>query len=218
MHKLARQKILPVPLINHMLTPNRAWGLWQITEKMEYLKQQFPSYDRLPAGLNHPDKICEHMVGRILIRKLCRHLQLPYEGIRKNENNKPFLYNQPVHISISHSHPYVTAVIDRINPVGIDLEQYKPKLLRIAPRILHASEVADAGTDISKHTVYWCAKEALLKVQGEKNLTFAEDIRITPFTLQNRGILEGHILRPEKISIFNLEYQLMPDYAYAYTL
>jgi phosphopantetheinyl transferase len=90
--------------------------------------------------------------------------------------------------------------------VGIDLEQPKEKLLRIAPRILAPQELQDAGTDVVKHCVYWCAKETLIKIYGRKDLTLAHNLLVSPFELSQNGHLVGRILANDKETAIPLIY------------
>jgi 4'-phosphopantetheinyl transferase len=50
------------------------------------------------------------------------------------------------------------------------------------------------GNDIVKHCIYWCAKEAMVKIHGKKDLTFAENLLIEPFTKEKQGELTGRII------------------------
>jgi 4'-phosphopantetheinyl transferase len=206
-----------MPLTEHFLTSTRAWGLWKIEESGQELRTAADPCDNLPPEITHEKKMREYLAGRALLKTLAGHLDLPYSGLVKDQYNKPFLKNLDAQLSLSHSYPYVTAIIDRHKSVGIDLEQVKPKLLKVATRILHPEEQRDAGSDMAKHCVYWCAKEALLKIYGKKNLTFAEHIRIEPFMLQASGRLHGQIHADHQIQHVTLHYQLKSDYAFAYT-
>jgi 4'-phosphopantetheinyl transferase len=154
----------------------------------------------------------------VLVKNLLHSMQMEFHGITKDFNGKPFLNRQVHQLSISHSYPYVTALIDKHKSVGIDLEQIKPKLLRIAPRILRAKEHRDAGDNLAKHCIYWCAKEAMLKVHGEKNLTFAKNLLVEPFFLQNEGDLIGRIIVDGSETALTLHYRLMKDFALVYNL
>src|SRR5690606_17907428 len=102
------------------------------------------------------------------------------------------------HISLSHSYPYVTVIIDTEKSVGIDLEHFKSKLLRIAPRMFSPLELKDAGNSVEKNCVYWSAKEALMKVYGKKDLVFSENLLVESFKLESTGVLTGHIITAEK--------------------
>jgi phosphopantetheinyl transferase len=165
----------------------------------------------------HSNKRLEWMAGRILLQQLTEELGHDYQGTIKDEFGKPFLKNLPHHISLSHSFPYVAAQIDMNHEIGIDLEQPKPKLLTIAHRILAPAELKDAGTNMVKHCVYWCAKEAMYKVYGKKGLFFLDQLHIEPFTLQNTGDIYGKIKVNNHTRKLTMTYLIQPDYVMVLT-
>ncbi|HEY5692353.1 MAG TPA: 4'-phosphopantetheinyl transferase superfamily protein, partial [Cyclobacteriaceae bacterium] len=164
-----------------------------------------------------PQKRLEWISGRILIQNLAVSANIPFHGIHKDEFGKPFLRKSTHQISLSHSYPYVAAQIHPDRSVGIDIEQPKQKLLKIAPRILDAIELEDAGTDIVKHCIYWCAKEALYKVYGKRGLLFTNHLHIKPFTVKESGKLKGWIDANESPSFVDLCYIVTKDYVLVYS-
>ena len=114
--------------------------------------------------------------------------------------------------------PYVAALVDRTYPVGIDLEQPKDKLLRIAHRILHEEELVSAGKDLVKHTIFWCAKEALVKLHGQKNLVFAENLLIDGFELETEGDIRGRIIVTDSERVIPLHHILFPNFVVVFNL
>jgi hypothetical protein len=100
----------------------------------------------------------------------------------------------------------VAAILHRNKNVGIDLEQPKNKLLTIAPRVLAEEELNDAGTDIVKHCVYWCAKETLIKIHGEKDLILSKQLLVTPFALRKKGHIIGRIIANKSETAIPLHY------------
>lgn len=195
---------------------NRSWGLWLIQEDENTLQGQLGNLYPVPETFTHLNKRLEWLAGRLLIRELLRSMDLQFNGLVKDEYGKPFLKNLPHHISLSHSYPYVAAIIDSEKTVGIDLEQPKEKLLRIAPRILATGELADAGDNLTKHCVYWCAKEALIKVYGKKDLTFAENLIISPFQLEKEGNITGRIIVMNTETTIPLRYKIFKDFVVAF--
>lgn len=186
------------------------WALWFITESEAEL--QHASGEVADNTIAHYSKRLEWLAGRALIKELVEQCGMNFYGIEKNEFGKPSLKDIPHHISLSHSYPYVAAQIDLYTEVGIDLEQPKPKLLNIAPRILDATELADAGQDMIKHCVYWCAKEALYKSYGKRGLYFADHLNIKPFNLALIGDLQGTIHINGFSRELSLQYRIQPDY------
>jgi phosphopantetheinyl transferase len=151
-------------------------------------------------------KRLEFLAGRALIRSLMETWDLKYLGVEKDYFGKPFLTGSKFHVSLSHSYPYVAAILHKTKNVGIDLEQPKDKLLRIAPRVLSADELQDAGQDVTKHCIYWCAKESLIKIYGKKDLVLARNLHIAPFQRHSSGHLVGRILANNTETAIPLSY------------
>ncbi len=205
-----------MPLLEiHSLGENQAWALWHIRETEEELSAL--AGEICPSEIVNGYKRLEWLTGRLSIKSLLENLGLQYHGIRKDEYGKPFLHLLPHQISLSHSYPYVAAQIDRINPIGIDLEQPKEKLKKIATRVFSKNEVFDAGDNIVKLCIYWCAKESLYKIYGKRNLLFTEHLLVEPFSLSHFGSLTGKIQLPENEIIVPLQYLVMKDFVVVYT-
>jgi 4'-phosphopantetheinyl transferase len=186
------------------------WALWFITESEEEL--QHVSGEIIDNTIASYSKRLEWLAGRALLKELVEQCGMNFYGLEKNEFGKPSLKKHSHHISLSHSYPYVAAQIDLRIEVGIDLEQPKTKLLSIAPRVLASSELDDAGQDVIKHCVYWCAKEALYKSYGKRGLHFADHLAIKPFTLARMGDLHGKIDINGFTRELPLQYSIQPDY------
>jgi 4'-phosphopantetheinyl transferase len=205
-----------MPLIKIQNTGNQsAWALWFISET----EQEFTSVleEQPESAIINTTKRLEWLAGRMLLQQLTDQFGLDYHGTIKDEFGKPFLKNLPHHISLSHSYPYVAAQIDLNHEIGIDLEQPKSKLLNIAHRVLSPSELIDAGSDITKHCVYWCAKETMYKAYGKKGLHFSDQLQVNPFTLLNAGDLYGKITVNDYSRDLIMTYLIQPDYVLVFT-
>jgi len=196
----------------------RAWGIWKITEDEQSLLNQVIDYESISDTITHPNKRLEFIAGRVLARNLLKALGRPFEGVVKDVFGKPFYKQNTFQLSLSHSFPYVAALTDINQPVGIDLEQVKKKLLKIGPRVLHSSEQQDAGHDEIKHCIYWCAKEALVKIHGKKDLVFSEHLLIQPFKLEKEGQLIGKIVIDETETIIPLQYYIYDNFVVVFNL
>jgi len=200
-----------MPLIKMQPTGNQsAWALWFIEETESEFHSRL--MERPEQNVVNATKRLEWLAGRVLLQHLTEQVGLKYEGLHKDEYGKPFLKNLPHHISLSHSFPYVAAQIDLHQEIGIDLEQPKSKLLHIAHRILSPAELLDAGNEVVKHCVYWCAKEAMYKAYGKKGLHFSDQLQVKPFTLYNTGELHGKINVRDHSRDLMMTYFIQPDY------
>lgn len=191
---------------------DHSWGLWRIDEDETTLSKGINSTELIPVRLTNTVKRLEWLAGRQLTKALMEQRGLAFAGIVKDTFGKPFPEGSPYQLSLSHSYPYVAAYLHERVSVGIDLEQPKEKLLRVAPRIMHPGELKDAGQDLIKHCLYWCAKEVLVKVHGKKDLIFARDLRITPFSIAKAGEITGSIIVDNTETRVPLYYEVHPEF------
>ncbi|RAV99420.1 4'-phosphopantetheinyl transferase family protein [Pseudochryseolinea flava] len=200
-----------MPLEKIVLEQDRALGLWLINEDENALVPHL-SEEKIPESFTNPNKRLEWLSARLLVKVLLESWGLPYHGIAKDDHGKPSVAVHGYHLSLSHSYPYVAALIDKHQPVGIDLEQPKAKLLRVGPRVLHPDELSDAGSDLVKHCIYWCSKEALIKFYGKKDLTLAENLIISPFLKEDAGEITGKIIVTSDVTVVPLYYSVHPNF------
>jgi 4'-phosphopantetheinyl transferase len=217
LHKIgAHNQINLMPILKiHSLGKQQGWAVWHITESEEQLSRQ--SMETCPGEIINHQKRLEWTAARALARTILEGFGGTYSGVGKNELGKPFLKNNPHFISLSHSYPYVMVQIDDKHDVGIDLEQPKEKLRIVAPRVFTKNEVDDAANDLVKLCIYWCAKEALYKYYGKKNLLFTDHLKVDPFPLASGGYLVGRIVFNEKETIVQLQYLVERDYVLVFT-
>ena len=205
-----------MPLLEiHSLGKEQSWALWQITETEAELS--FASQESCPEEIANPHKRLEWLAARVLIKSILEDFGLYYYGLRKDEFGKPFLKEHTHQISLSHSYPYVAAQIDRLHAVGIDLEEPKEKLRKISHRVFNRDELNDAGDNVVKLCIYWCAKEALYKIYGNRNVFFTDHLKISPFDLSDAGSLIGKIQFLENETIVYLQYLVTKDIVIVYT-
>jgi 4'-phosphopantetheinyl transferase EntD len=207
-----------MPLEKIEVENERAWALWRITEDEAALRAVIDRFEMISGTLNNPQKRLEWLSGRMAAKTLMESLKKPFHGIIKDKHGKPFLKDHRFHLSLSHSFPYVAVLIDFNHPAGIDLEQPKSKLIRVASRIHHQEELRDLGTDIVKHCVYWCAKESLVKLHGKKDLIFSENMFIEPFELEQAGNITGRMIFGQNELVIPLHYTVYTDFVVVYTM
>ena len=198
-----------------MLGKESCWALWKIEEDEESLS--YHAMESCPEEVISQQKRLEYLAGRALMKSLAENLGISYGGMKKDEAGKPFLKETRHQVSLSHSFPYAAAQIHPQSPVGIDVEQPKDKLLRIASRVLASHEEKDAGHDPVKHCIYWCAKEAMYKIHGKRGLHFNSQLLLEPFALGKSGPLVGLILADGNRTSVNLEYLVQPDFVLVVT-
>lgn len=211
-----------MPLVKiEEINANRAIALWVISESVEELIEQraLNEYDKsLFAQLTHEQKQKEWLSGRLIIKHLAEYMDISFKGVTKDNNGKPNLTDSTSEISLSHSFPYVAAIIDRSEEVGIDLEQPKEKLRRIAPRFLNDSELDFIKNDLEKLCICWCAKETLYKIYSERGIAFRENMCIDAFELNQENTFTGNILVNGNSKKYKLKYRIAKDHILTFNI
>ena len=159
--------------------------IWKITE----------SFDELSRGVRLT-KHCRdrvtgmkseiHRRGFMSIRQLLAVEGYVDHDLFYDDDGKPHL-KDGTHISITHSFTF-SAIVLSDQEVGIDIEQQRPKILRIARKFTPVREyrtIANEDALIRKLTIVWCAKESLYKSFARRGVSFLEHIRVEDFNLDH---------------------------------
>ena len=201
------------------INPEACWGIWRIEETEEALllklnpsKTDTNHFD----DIQHPRIRLESIASRMIVKELTEKFGYEYQGIFKNKNGKPFLYNSPLHISYSHTEEFAAAIIHKEKPCGIDLEHIQDKMMRVSSRFLSDTELETTGTDLEKICIYWCAKEAMYKLYNLRDTEFKGNLKVSPFTKAQRGDLEGMIHVGSFLSKTDVNYQIFGEVVAAF--
>mgnify|MGYP000225853217 CR=1 FL=1 len=127
----------------------------------------------------------------IVRRELGADVQIAYD-----ELGAPILIDRPIHISVSHCADRI-AVCASLNRCAVDIEPETRDFSRAESRYLTPEEKA-LSDDPFWPGIVWCAKEALYKYSGRRELDFRRDLHIIGFAA---GILTGRIENGEPIGL-----------------
>lgn len=196
-------------------------ALWKIEETAEEL------YSQLQLRLHEKDyletlnngKRNLHWLGtRVLLRKMLNTSE--YIDVDVDDHGKPYLKNFPQHISLSHSFDYAAVMISENKEVGIDIELVKRKIERVAAKFMSAEELAFIEEERRVEHLYicWCAKEAVYKLHGKKNVSFLQNIRLNPFICCDHGLFEASLQLPEFSKVFKVGYEKYENYMLGYAM
>lgn len=154
-------------------------GVWKIEEGMEFFLDQVP----LQREISHPHKKLQHLAGRYLLKWLFP--DFPYDLIRIADTRKPFLHNEQYHFSISHSGDFAAAIVSTDQRVGIDVELYSDKVMKVLHKFLSLEEKerfhGRNSTPYEHETLLWSAKESVFKWHGNGGVDFKEHIQLQRF-------------------------------------
>lgn len=126
--------------------------------------------------------------------------------VHYNKDGKPFLKNG-YHISFSHTDGYAGMIVCDKNPVGIDLELFRERIKRIAHKFLREEEKNSINdtSEVGHLTLYWGAKEVMVKITGNRRLNFINELSVEPFPYQANCETSGSIITTDyhkKIRLF----------------
>ena len=128
-----------------------------------------------------------------------------------DKNGAPYLTDGR-YLSISHTKD-VAAIAISSQPVGIDLELYQEKIIRIAPRFLHLKESLDLNKNKNIHYLsqIWTAKEALYKVHRKPGINFKTQLLIDPIEANSKeGI--GSVFYKNRIKKYKLHFRYFDNF------
>jgi phosphopantetheine--protein transferase-like protein len=195
------------------------FALWKIEEKADELYKQLQLDESEKAYVEQigNGKRHLHWLGtRVLLRKLL--ITDDYIDVKVDEHGKPYLVTLPYHISLSHSFDYAAVMISKSGPVGIDIEQVKEKVERIAHKFMRPQELKFINSTDKINHLYacWCAKEAIYKCNGEKAVSFVDNILLSPFNFEHKGAINAVLHKGDKHLDYKVEYLQYEDYMIGY--
>ena len=188
-------------------------GVWQITETEEELKElsSTPSDEMEEDEMEEISFIRSESLRkqRLAVRALLNTLFDDKVYLSHHDNGKPYLENNPVNISITHTEKYVAVILHEEENVGIDIESLDRDFSAVEKKALSEDEIDDLEDDKRNEqlAIYWCAKEAVFKLLSRYNVDFAEQIEIERFRPRGEGELEATFTsKKDEEEEFDLEY------------
>lgn len=196
---------MPIYQSIHINDSTKAF-LWKIEESFDELLEGITLTPNSQQRVNSM-KSDIHQRGFLSIRHLLKHVGYTDEDLEYDEYGKPHLKDGN-YISITHSNEYTAIIISSKNPVGIDIEKQRDKIVKIAHKFTPISEyktIANHEALVSKLTIVWGAKESLYKIYGKKQLLFLHHIYIEDFQL-NETKTTGEIRFDGKITQHTIHF------------
>lgn len=122
-------------------------------------------------------------------------------------------------LSISHNNEFAAVMLSPNFRVGLDLEAYRPQMLKLAERYLNKAELnaLGAGQDLARLSAYWCAKECLIKLHDAPDLDLRKQIHIAPFPVGHTAASHGFVKLSEKSLRHPLFFKLEKAYCLCFS-
>ena len=182
-------------------------GVWQITETEEELIElsSTPSDEMEEISFIRSESLRKQ---RLAVRALLNTMFDDKVYLSHHDNGKPYIENNPVNISITHTAKYVAVILHEEENVGIDIESLDRDFSVVDKKALSVDEFEDLEDEKRNEqlAIYWCAKEAIFKLLSRYNVDFAEQIEIERFRLRGEGELEATFSAKNEEEEFDLEY------------
>lgn len=126
----------------------------------------------------HPTKLKETLLIRKILKSVLPEHQILYEG------RQPYLWPKDFEISVTHSFPFAALAISKTK-VGIDIEPFNEKIIRIHHKFLQEEErgFIEQGKEVAYLTVIWSLKESLYKIHHSNYWSLKKHYEVRPFNL-----------------------------------
>ncbi len=186
-------------------------ALWHITETKEELQSLLPKtwLDALDLG-----KVRTH---NLAARVLAHQVKPDFSPIEKDEHGKPYFESANHKISITHAGEYAGFMLTEKRECGIDLEEITERVRKIGNKFMRADEELFLKEDLRGLYTLWCAKEAMYKYYGLRELDFKNHMKLDYQKLAEKGTLTGHILKNDYTITLELDYEFFDNYLILHT-
>lgn len=188
-------------------------AIWKIDEPESF----FTERTGIAPDIKNEKRRMEHLAGRFLLKHLKE--DFPLLLIRPDEHDKPRIDDNQYFFSISHSWPYVAAIISPYHECGMDIQTWHRRMEQLQHKYLSAEEQQFFDNDPKMLTLAWSAKEAAYKWQGRRGVEFSDHLQLT-FLEQKDGLFNINIFlnltTPKQL--LTLEGSLEPDFSCVYVV
>ena len=202
----------------HYLNEFTILGVWKIEEDLKTLLGMVeldPDDKKKYKEFTSTSRKLEFLSVRALLAELLgKEARIVY-----NKNNKPFLKDGSMFISISHSNKLTSILLSSNEKVGIDLEYMRTNINRIAFKFINRNEKVTRKQEDRRYHLYvhWCAKEALYKICDKEGISIKKNLTIETFEVRKSGQIKGKVTSDKINDIFDLFYTRYDNYAIVWT-
>ena len=160
-----------MPIIEDIKVGQNRLGLWRIDGSETSFETQYPEAAAL-LSVKHPRTQLQRFASRLLLAEMLGEMP----KVEKTEHGKPVLPELDFEVSISHTDGYAAVLIGP-NKLGVDVQHFKPNVLKVRDRFLDKNEL-EMAQDIETTTLFWAAKEAIYKFNAQPSLDFKDPITV----------------------------------------
>lgn len=208
-----------MPLIKTKIAKDDLFiGFWHITESSDELYSMiFPYLDESETEqykqLTHERRCSEWIATRLLISNLLGK----YQKVYYNQYGKPFI-EENYNISITHSYNMAGVLLSKCEYIGLDVEKMNLRILKVEKKLLEESEIHEIKPDTKIQSLYvnWCAKEAMYKACGIREVDIRSNFKLDYFDYSTHGNVYGHIQKDDFQRTVKIHYFEFDNYMVAW--
>ena len=187
-------------------------GVWQITETEAELRAltSIPSDELEEISYIKSESLRKQ---KLAVRALLDVMFEEKVYLSHHDNGKPYIENNSVNISITHTDKYVAVILNDIEEVGIDCESLDRDFSAVEKKALSEDELDELEDDADERriqlAIYWCGKEAVYKKMSQYKVDFAEQIEIEAVRPRKEGELDATFINKDGYEEeLSLEYMI----------
>ncbi|MET3536253.1 4'-phosphopantetheinyl transferase family protein [Chryseobacterium limigenitum] len=155
--------------------------VWKYDETEDLNIDELLEYENIEKVKDyHPKKLLEVLMVRKLLKGLKPNSKILYK------EREPFLSPEDAEISITHSFPFAAIAISK-NKIGIDIEKFNPKILRVIDKFTYENErgFIPFDNEVTFYTIIWSVKESMYKIHHSKYWSLKKNYEVKPFELKH---------------------------------
>ncbi|MDR2205734.1 MAG: 4'-phosphopantetheinyl transferase superfamily protein [Flavobacteriaceae bacterium] len=185
--------------------------LWKYEEGEHFDAKQLlepENYERLKAF--HPKKLLETLMVRKILKDILPEHKILYK------DGEPYLQPKDFEISITNSFPLAALAISD-EKIGIDLELFNPKILRVRDKFIVPEEriFIPENRETEYLTVIWSIKESLYKIHHSKYWSLKAHYEVKPFDLDNLSTIECRVHDEYFSDTFSAKVYLFEEFCFS---
>jgi phosphopantetheine--protein transferase-like protein len=175
-------------------------GVWHITETEAELKalSSIPSDELEEISYIKSESLRKQ---KLAVRALLDVMFEEKVYLSHHDNGKPYIENNSINISITHTDKYVAIILNDVDEVGIDCESLDRDFSAVEKKALSEDELEELDDDADDRrtqlAIYWCAKEAVYKKMSQYKVDFAEQIEIEAVRPRKEGELDATFINKD---------------------
>lgn len=202
-----------MPLLDKQLLPQQieVW-VWHTTESEEVLQSLFApnSCPPIPATKRHASRRLDFLASRLLLQQRLGYLP----EVAYSESGRPYLVDEDCEIAISHTGDYVAVAFHPHQAIGVDIEGFSPRALRVSSRLIREDEhllIADDEPERAA-TLVWSAEESLFKAMRCTEVDFKQHMQLLSYSAEANGTLAMQEHKTPACRRYALYYHTYPAF------